>query len=139
MEIRIFPLAVKGDARGSLVAIEGNQDIPFDVRRIYYIYDTCPGVVRGKHAHIALKQLLICIHGTCTILLDDGTERVEVPLSRPDEGLFINSLVWREMKDFSSDAVLLVLASEHYDESDYIRKYDDFLEIAEKERARRQA
>lgn len=94
----------------------------------YYIYDTLEGVRRGFHAHKQLKQLMICVHGSCKILLDNGTEKEIVVLDKPYEGIFIESNMWREMYDFSPDAVLLVLASEVYDESDYIRDYDKFLE-----------
>jgi dTDP-4-dehydrorhamnose 3,5-epimerase-like enzyme len=116
-----------GDNRGQLVAIEEFKNIPFKIRRVYYMYETGKNVVRGKHAHKSLQQILICIHGSCKIHLDDGSEQTEVFLDKQNEGLYISSNIWREMYDFSQDAVLLVLASELYDESDYIRNYDDFL------------
>jgi len=118
---------IKGDSRGSLIAIESNKDIPFDIKRIYYIFDTQPGVVRGYHAHKTLEQILICVSGSCTIVLDDGENRSEVVLSNPSEGLYIGPNLWREMKDFSEGAVLLVLASDFYNEADYIRNYDEFM------------
>lgn len=117
-----------GDARGSLIALESmSEQIPFEVKRVYYIYDTTPGTVRGRHAHKALKQVLICVSGACTIEceLPDGS-KASYRLDWPDRGLLIEGFVWREMKDFSKDAVLLVLASEHYDEVDYIRDYNQF-------------
>lgn len=117
-----------GDDRGQLVALEAQKEIPFEIKRVYYIYDTLAGVRRGFHAHKKLKQLLICVSGSCKILLDDGTDKEIVTLDKPYEGIFIQSNIWREMYDFSPDAVLLVLASEVYDESDYIRDYDKFLE-----------
>ena len=116
-----------GDMRGQLVAVEKNKDIPFDVKRVYYIYDTLEGVVRGRHAHKSLQQVLVCVHGSCKIKLDDGKEQEVVVLDKPNEGLYVSNVMWREMFDFSPDAVLLVLASELYDESDYIRDYDEFL------------
>ena len=116
-----------GDERGQLVALEENRDIPFKIKRVYYIYDTGKGVHRGFHAHKSLEQILICIHGSCKILLDNGNEKKIVPLEKPYEGLYVSNDLWREMYDFSSDAVLMVLASEYYDESDYIRDYDEFL------------
>ena len=119
--------SIKGDSRGSLIAIESGKDIPFDIKRIYYIFDTQPGVVRGHHAHKTLEQMLICVSGSCTIVLDDGENRSEVVLSNPSEGLYIGPNLWREMKDFSEGAVLLVLASDFYDEADYIRNYDEFM------------
>ncbi len=116
-----------GDERGSLVALEAEREIPFPVKRIYYIFDTKQGVARGFHAHRDLKQILICIAGQCRVVLDDGRRKEEAWLDTPTKGLVIDGLVWREMHDFSEDCVLLVLASEHYDETDYIRNYDEFL------------
>ena len=118
-----------GDERGQLVALEEWRDIPFEIKRVYYMYETVNGVVRGRHAHKSLEQILICIHGTCKILLDNGSEKKVVPLEKPYEGLYISNDMWREMYDFSTDAVLLVLASQPYDESDYIRDYDEFLDF----------
>ncbi len=118
-----------GDDRGSLVAIEQGYNVPFLIKRVYYIFDTKKGVERGFHSHINLKQIAIAVKGSCTFVLDDGKNREEISLTNPNQGLFIEGLIWREMKNFSPDCVLLVLASEHYDESDYIRYYDKFLEI----------
>jgi dTDP-4-dehydrorhamnose 3,5-epimerase-like enzyme len=120
-----FPLI--GDSRGSLIALETFDNIPFDIKRVYYIFDTLSGVSRGFHAHQNLKQVLICVKGSCRILLDDGNSKDNIILDNPQTGLLIENLVWREMHDFSEDCVLLVLASEHYDEADYIRDYDNFL------------
>ncbi len=117
-----------GDERGSLVSVEANKKAPFDIKRVYYIFDTTPGVSRGFHAHKNLMQIAICITGKCRMILDNGKERVETWLDSSNKGLIINNLVWREMHDFSEDCVLLVLASEHYDETDYIRNYDEFIE-----------
>jgi len=119
-----------GDERGMLVALEEFNDIPFRVKRVYYMYDTKAGVVRGNHAHKSLEQILVCIHGKCKIRLDNGREKKVVNLEKPYEGLYVANNMWREMFDFSPDAVLLVLASEPYDEKDYIRDYDEFLKIA---------
>ena len=116
-----------GDERGQLVAIEEYKDIPFTIKRVYYMYETEKGVVRGYHAHKSLQQILICIHGSCKISLDNGREKKIVALEKPYEGLYVSENMWREMFDFSSDAVLMVLASDLYDESDYIRSYDEFL------------
>ena len=118
-----------GDNRGMLIALEEFNDIPFRIKRVYYMYDTAEGVVRGKHAHKSLEQILICIHGTCKIRLDNGYEKKIVHLEKPYEGLYVANNMWREMFDFSSDAVLMVLASEVYDEKDYIRDYDEFLKL----------
>lgn len=118
-----------GDQRGALVVAEANKNIPFEVKRIYYIFDTQTDVPRGFHAHKALHQVAFCIKGKCKMLMDNGTEKQEVWLEQANQGLLIPPMVWHEMHDFSEDCVLLVLASEHYDESDYIRDYDDFLAV----------
>nr|AXY99953.1 fdtA [Proteus penneri] len=116
-----------GDERGSLTSLEENKNIPFDIKRIYYIYDTKEGISRGFHAHKNLEQLAICIKGSCRFLLDDGVHREEIVLDKPNVGLYIKGVIWREMHDFSSDCILIVLASEVYDENDYIRNYHDFI------------
>jgi len=121
-----------GDARGSLVALEIGMEkaVPFDIKRVYYIYETGKDVSRGFHAHRNLNQVAICVAGKCRMVLDNGHIREETWMSSPTRGLLIESMVWREMHDFSDDCVLLVLASEHYDESDYIRDYSKFLKGA---------
>lgn len=129
MEVKMFHFPPHGDDRGQLVAIEAMKDLPFEVRRVYYIYDTLPGVRRGFHAHRNLQQILVCVSGSCKIHLDDGTDTAEVILDKPFEGLFISNDMWREMYDFTPGAVLLVLASEYYDEADYIRNYDEFINM----------
>lgn len=129
MQVKKYVFQPHGDERGQLVAIEEFKDIPFQVKRVYYIYDTADGVRRGFHAHKELEQILICVHGSCKILLDNGTEKEVVLLDKPHEGLYISNDMWREMYDFSEGAVLLVLASRVYDESDYIRNYDEFLKF----------
>lgn len=129
MEIKKYYFPPHGDERGQLVAVEEGKDIPFVVKRVYYIYDTLAGVRRGFHAHKNLEQILICVHGSCKVLLDDGTQKETVTLDKPYEGLYIANNIWREMYDFSPDAVLLVLASSLYEEADYIRNYDQFLEF----------
>lgn len=118
-----------GDDRGSLVALETHKTVPFDVKRVYYIFGTKPGVSRGFHAHLALQQVAVCVTGKCRMVLDDGNQREDVWLDSPTKGLLIGDLVWREMHDFSPDCVLLVLASEFYNETDYIRSYDEFKRI----------
>ncbi|GAB1465104.1 FdtA/QdtA family cupin domain-containing protein [Aliarcobacter cryaerophilus] len=129
----IYNFLIKGDERGSLIAIEQGYNAPFEIKRVYYIFDTKKGVERGFHAHISLKQICIAIKGSCSFVLDDGEKREEIKLTNPNQGIFIEGLIWREMKDFSHDCVLLVLASEHYDENDYIRCYNKFKEIKNKE------
>lgn len=133
MEVKMYHFPPHGDDRGQLIAIEEQKDLPFDIKRVYYIYDTLPGVRRGFHAHRNLQQILICVSGSCKIHLDNGHDTAEVLLNNPTEGLYIANDMWREMYDFSEGAVLLVLASEYYDESDYIRNYEDYLKLVNKE------
>jgi len=118
-----------GDQRGSLIAIEEGYNVPFEIKRVYYIFDTKEGVIRGYHAHMKLKQLCIAVKGSCTFVIDDGINKEEIILNTPNKGLLIEGLIWREMKNFTSDCVLVVIASEYYDESDYIRDYEKFLEV----------
>lgn len=122
-----------GDERGQLIALEEYNDIPFHIKRVYFMYDTVAGVIRGKHAHKSLQQILVCVHGSCKIKLDNGREKKVVVLEKPYEGLYVANNMWREMYDFSPDAVLMVFASEVYDESDYIRDYDEFLKFIDEE------
>ena len=129
MQVIKYVFKPHGDDRGQLIALEEFNDIPFQIKRVYYMYDTREGIVRGKHAHKNLEQILVCIHGSCKIRLDNGKERKVVPLEKPYEGLYVGANMWREMYDISSDAVLMVLASEVYDEADYIRDYDEFLRL----------
>ena len=129
MEIIKYTFPPHGDDRGQLVAIEAMKDLPLPIDRVYYIYDTLPGVRRGFHAHKCLQQILLCVNGSCKIHLDNGHETAEVLLDKPNEGLYIANNMWREMYDFTPGTVLLVLASEYYDEADYIRNYDDFIKM----------
>lgn len=125
--VNLVNLDILGDERGSLIALEGlSKQVPFDIKRVYYIFGTKPGVVRGKHAHYKLKQLLICVSGSVDILIDDGKNKEIVCLDNPAKALYIDGFIWREMKNFTKDAVLIVLASEHYKEEDYIRNYEVF-------------
>ncbi|MCC4288867.1 sugar 3,4-ketoisomerase [Vreelandella aquamarina] len=128
--INIIQLKPLGDDRGSLVALESNKSVPFEIKRVYYIFNTKENVSRGFHAHRNLKQIAVCVTGSCRFVLDNGKNREEVVLDSSTKGLLIEDLVWREMHDFTPDCVLLVLASEYYDEADYIRNYDDFLKEA---------
>jgi len=132
---KLLPLVVRGDERGSLVPVEGGATIPFAIQRVYTVFGTLPGVSRGFHAHHQLRQLVIAVHGGFTMVLDDGRERQHVRLDRPDVGLTIGPMVWREMQDFTSDCVLMVLADAHYDEADYIRDYAQFVALVEDDRA----
>jgi dTDP-4-dehydrorhamnose 3,5-epimerase-like enzyme len=128
MQVIKYMFQPLGDDRGQLVALEEYKDSPFEIKRVYYMYDTGHGVRRGFHAHKSLEQILICIHGNCKILLDNEKEIKVVPLEKPYEGLYVPNNMWREMFDFSPDAVLMCLASDYYREEDYIRDYNVFIE-----------
>lgn len=127
--VKLADLPSFGDNRGGFVVLESNQSVPFEIKRLYYIFNTSDNESRGFHAHINLKQIAICVKGSCRFILDDGFGREEVILDSPTQGLMIGNLTWREMHDFSEDCVLLILASSHYDEEDYIRNYDEFLKV----------
>ena len=115
-----------GDERGSLIAIEAEKSVPFPVRRVYYIFATKKGVERGFHAHKALNQVAVAVTGSCEMVLDDGQSKATVLLDSSEKGVLIGPGMWRVMRNFSSDCVLLVLADQHYDEADYIRDYEEF-------------
>lgn len=120
---------VLGDHRGQLIAIEGGRDVPFEIKRVFYIYGTQPNTPRGQHAHHKTRQYLIAVNGSCNVTLDDGKQRITYSLNKPNIGLLQEPLVWGDLHDFSPDCVLVVLASEHYEEGDYIRNYAHFQEI----------
>ncbi|WP_368168895.1 MULTISPECIES: sugar 3,4-ketoisomerase [unclassified Aeromonas] len=127
MLINLINFNALGDDRGHLVAIEENRHVPFEIKRVYYLFDTKLDVARGFHAHKAVKQVAICLTGSCRFVMDDGSNKQSVVLDSPAQGLLIDIMQWHEMYDFSHDCVLLVLASDIYDESDYIRNYDEFI------------
>jgi len=112
---------------GNLTVVESDDLVPFPIERVYYLYDVPTGAVRGGHAHRALQQLLIPLSGSFDVVLDDGKEKRSVHLNRPSVGLLLTPMIWRELVNFSSGSVCMVLASAHYDEGDYFREYDDFL------------
>ena len=126
MEEKIEKYKVYTDKYGKLVALEGNDVIPFNIRRVYYIYEVEENVRRGFHSHKELEQVLICVHGSVKILLKTPNDEKIVTLNNPSEGLYIGPDIWREMYDFEDNAVLLVLASDHYKQNDYIRNYDEY-------------
>ncbi|EOI6144379.1 FdtA/QdtA family cupin domain-containing protein [Campylobacter coli] len=127
MNYKILNFNTKSDDRGSLIALENLKEIPFEIKRIYYIYDTKPEFPRGAHAHRELEQVLIMMEGSCELVLNDGKNIKNIILNRPDMGVFIGKNMWREMKNFSYGAKLLVLASDFYNEKEYIRNYNEFL------------
>ena len=127
-DCKIIDLRKIHDPRGNLTPIEGGVDVPFDIKRVYYLYDVPGGESRGSHAHKQLRQLIVAANGSFAVTLDDGMNKKTVHLNRSYYGLLVESGIWRDLDDFSSGAVLLCLASEHYDENDYIREYDKFIE-----------
>ena len=127
-QVRIIELPKIADARGNLTFVEGDRHVPFDIRRVYYLYDVPGGESRGGHAHRDLQQVLIATSGSFDVVLHDGREETTVTLNRPYLGLYIPRLVWRELINFSSGSVCLVLASLPYDEADYCREFDGFLQ-----------
>lgn len=115
-----------GDKRGELVALESNKNVPFDIKRVYYMYQISKGAERGFHAHIKLKQVAVCVSGSCTIEVEYVDGKSSFLLDSPDKGIYMSGLVWREIKNCSDDCVLMVLADELYSEDDYIRQYSEF-------------
>ena len=128
MKLQIINFKPLGDERGSLIAIEAEKSVPFPVRRVYYIFGTKEGVERGFHAHKALNQVAVAVTGSCEMVLDDGQSETTVLLDSAEKGVLIGPGMWRVMRNFTPDCVLLVLADQHYDETDYIRDYDQFIE-----------
>ncbi len=124
----------RGDERGHLVIVEGQQDIPFDIKRIFYIYGSDETVVRGQHANRKTEFVLINVAGSCKVKVRDGKGNEAVfLLNRPHTGIYLPKMVWKDMYDFSRDSVLLCLASEHYDAAEYIREYDEYLKFVNEE------
>jgi len=130
MEIKLIQLQRHGDDRGMLVALEEGKNVPFAIKRVYYLFGTKDQVRRGFHAHRDLKQLAIAVRGSVKFHLDDGAEKIDVLLDDPAQGLLLDKMIWREMFDFSEDCVLMVLADKLYDSNDYIRDYDAFSQLA---------
>ena len=127
---QMLEFSQRGDERGHLVVVEGHQDIPFDIKRIFYIYGSDKEVVRGQHANRKSEFVLINVAGTSKVKVKDGKGNEAIySLNRPHTGIYLPKLVWKDMYDFSEDSVLLVLDSEHYDPEEYIRNYDEFVEI----------
>jgi dTDP-4-dehydrorhamnose 3,5-epimerase-like enzyme len=128
VDVRVLNFRRIVDDRGALTPLEGTADIPFEIKRVYYIYDVSRGASRAGHSHKELQQVLISVSGSFDVHLDDGTEKKTFTLNRPDMGLFVPQMVWRDIDNFSGGAVCLSITSAVYDEQDYYRKYDDFLE-----------
>ena len=135
-QYRLIEFADFGDERGNLVVIEGDgMDIPFDIKRVFYIYGSDSEVVRGSHANIETEFLLVNVSGTSKVRVDNGYEEEIIELNKPRTGLYLSNMLWKDMYDFSSDSVLLVLASRHYDPNEYIRDYDEYLNIIKRKKS----
>lgn len=126
---QVLHFADLGDERGKLVVVEGGRAIPFDIKRVFYIYESDSTVVRGQHANRESEFVLINVAGQSKVRITDGTEEFIVELNKPMMGVYIPKMIWKDMYDFSSDSVLLVLASTHYDGKEYIRNYDEYLKV----------
>lgn len=125
--INIIDLSVIGDKRGSLISLEQCRNVPFEIKRVYYMYGMDSQLPRGFHAHKRLRQLAVCVNGSCEVLIDNGNSQEVVRLNDPSKGLLIEPYQWHVMQSFTRDCILMVLADDYYNESDYIRNYDDFL------------
>lgn len=130
---KIVEFSEMGDERGNLVVIEGNKDIPFDIKRVFYMYGTDSTMVRGSHANRKSEFVLINVAGKSKIKVDDGFSKSVIELDKPRMGVYLPAMLWKDMYDFSEDSVLLVLSSEHYDGSEYIRDYDEYIRIVNEE------
>ena len=129
-EVKLLQFQENGDERGRLVVVEGGLDIPFEIKRVFYIYGSDSEVVRGKHANRRSEFVLINVAGSSKVrVIDPSGNEVVISLTRPHTGIYLPAMVWKDMYDFSSDSVLLVLASEHYDPDEYIRDFDDFQRV----------
>jgi hypothetical protein len=132
-DCKIIALPKISDPRGNLSFIEGGQHIPFDIKRVYYLYDVPGGADRGSHAHKNLHQFIVAMSGSFDVVLDDGKEKKRFHLNRSYYGLYVCPMMWRELDNFSSGAVSMVLASAHFSEADYIRDYDQFVASAQEQ------
>ena len=127
MNYKLIDINIHGDERGKLAVLEGLKSIPFEIKRVYWIFDTLPDQERGFHSHKNMEQIVVAMDGSCEFELDDGTKKETIVLNRPDKGLYIGKNIWRVMKNFSYGCKLMVLASDYYDEKEYIRNYDEFI------------
>ncbi len=129
MKVEILSNFIKSDSRGNLAVVEGSKNIPFDIKRVYYIWDYPKNIMRGAHAHYETRQAMICLKGSCKVTFDDAKSKKEIFLDSNKSILMIEPYVWHEMQSLSDDCMLIVFADKEYNESDYIRSYEDFLDI----------
>lgn len=126
---KILNFDIHSDERGNLTSLSNNKEIPFEIKRIYYTWNMPNEAIRGGHAHRNLDEVMICLHGSCDFVLDDGKEKVTITLDKPNKGLYIEANLWRDFRNFSSDCVVILIASDYYDTEDYIRNYDEYLNL----------
>ena len=130
MEYKMLNWHRFGDERGSLVALEGGSDIPFAIKRIFYIFGTKDrSVIRGCHANLYSSFAMVMLKGSCNVMIDDGSEKTDVRLEKPTQGLYIGKMLWKEMYNFSDGSVMAVLSDQHYNPNEYIRDYNQYLEM----------
>ena len=127
MKYKVYDLINTGDERGGLIPFEKGRNVPFEICRAFYIYDTQPSTPRGAHANRKSEFLMVVISGSCKVKVDNGREQSVIELNRPNQALWLDKMIWKEMYDFSYNAVLLVLSNEKYDEKEYIRNYDEYV------------
>lgn len=128
-DYKIINFNILGGENSPLISLEKDKDIPFEIKRVYYIFNTAKDVERGFHAHKNLKQIVIALKGSCNFILDDGYKKIDIKLDNEKKGILIEGIIWREIKNISDSCILLVIASENYNENDYIRDYNDFLAL----------
>lgn len=131
---KLIKFAVKGDSKGSLVALTGKSEIPFNIKRVFYIFGSAKNVIRGQHANRKTQHVLVPVAGSCEVEVDNGKKRESFCLSSPNQGLYINKMIWKEMKNFSKDCVLVVLADTKYDPKEYICDYGNYKTILNEKR-----
>jgi dTDP-4-dehydrorhamnose 3,5-epimerase-like enzyme len=132
-KVKIIDLPKISDPRGNLSIIEANNQIPFDIKRVYWIYDVPGGETRGGHAYKELNEFIVALSGSFDVILDDGKEKKTYSLNRSYYGLYVPNMIWRSLENFSTNSLCLILASENYDENDYIREYDKFIQLGKDE------
>ena len=130
---KVLNFNVHSDKRGNLISLADNKEIPFKIKRIYYTWNMPNKAIRGGHAHKRLDEVMVCLHGSCDFVLDDGKEKITITLDRPNKGLYIKANVWRDFRNFSPDCVVILIASDYYDTEDYIRDYDEYLKSIKKQ------
>ena len=130
---KIIDFDMHPDDRGNLVALSANKEIPFEIKRIYYTWDMPKEAIRGGHAHRNLDEVVICLHGFCDFVLDDGKETLTIHLDRPNKGIYIPAHLWRDFRNFSSDCVVILIASDYFHPEDHIKDYNEFLELIKKD------